>query len=63
MRLGTIDITHSVECKCGEYVAEGGTLKRAYFWLTVHLLLSRNHQGDRVPLSTFWALLRWKENL
>jgi hypothetical protein len=58
MRLGTIEVVHSVECNCG-HLARGDTHKRALAWMIWHL---RFHcaQRPRPPLvKTLWGLWRW----
>lgn len=60
MRLGVVEMTYALDCKCG-HRAEGGTHKRAYFWLALHLRLSPAHRGDRINLPrVLWELFRWR---
>lgn len=56
MRLGSIYVTTALGCRCGAEVS-GATLKRAYFWLTLHVWW--RHGGVRL-LRTLWKLLWWK---
>jgi hypothetical protein len=58
MRLGIVEVTYEICCRCG-HVATGGTERAAYLWLLYHLSLARAHAGGRPRLlSTAWAIWR-----
>lgn len=70
--IGTIEITHSVECKACGFEARGGTLKAAYMRLVLHLRLCEDTamkrlsegeqpQGIWETVKMLWALWRWKQ--
>jgi hypothetical protein len=60
MKIGSIEIEHSVECnKCGTEV-RSGSMKRLYFWLSLHLKFRcANKPKDFHLLSTLWELWNW----
>jgi hypothetical protein len=67
--IGTISITHSVDCKACGKVCRGDTLKGAYFWMILHLRtcedsdIARQARGEK-PINTLkalWQLWRWKQ--
>jgi hypothetical protein len=67
--IGTISITHSVDCKACGKECSGGTLKAAYFWMILHLRtceethIANREKGEK-PLNTLkalWQLWRWKQ--
>ena len=66
--IGTIEITYSVDCKACGYTARGGSIKRAYLWLALHLRTCEetalaHPESPHTLWSTIkvlWQLWRWK---
>lgn len=65
--IGTISITHSVDCKACGKTCSGDTLKGAYFWMILHLRTCEEtaiaNEGEKRPntLVALWQLWRWKQ--
>lgn len=58
MRVGTVSIEHSVECRRCSKRVYGGTQKRMYLWFTLHYA-TRHNWRDPFVLKVMWDLWRW----
>lgn len=57
----TLTITHTICCGRCDYAAQGGSMKRASFWLIWHLYFYCPERNTvKLPLlKTLWELWRW----